>query len=49
MCFGELAVILCSFVFAGVHVTVLGLLWDNISSAPQVSGFPLQFMRLRLQ
>ena len=29
VCFGELAVILCSFVFAVVHVTVLGLLWDN--------------------
>ena len=29
MRFGELAVILCSFVFAGVHVTVLGLLRDN--------------------
>ena len=29
VCFGKLAVILCSFVFAMVHVTVLGLLWDN--------------------
>ena len=29
VCFGKLAVILCSFVFAVVHVTVLGLLWDN--------------------
>ena len=29
VCFGELAVILCSFVFAVVLVTVLGLLWDN--------------------
>ena len=29
VCFVKLAVILCSFVFAVVHVTVLGLLWDN--------------------
>ena len=29
VCFGELAVILCSFVFAVVNVTVLGLLRDN--------------------
>ena len=28
VCFGELAV-LCSFVFAGVRVTLLGLLRDN--------------------
>ena len=27
--FGKLAVILCSFVFAAVHVTVLGLLRNN--------------------
>ena len=28
-CFGELAVILCSSIFARFWVTVLGLLWDN--------------------
>ena len=28
-CFGELAVILCSSIFARVWVTVLGLLWGN--------------------
>ena len=28
-CFGELAVILRSFVFTGVHVSVLGLLQGN--------------------
>ena len=47
VCFGELAV-LCSLVFARVRVTVLGFFLHAISSAPWISGFPLQFMLLHL-
>ena len=32
-CFGELAVILCSGIFARVWVSVLGLLWGNSGCA----------------
>ena len=35
---GELAVILCSSIFARVWVTVLGLLWGN-SRCPMGQGF----------
>ena len=37
-CFGELAVILCSSIFARVWVTVLGLLWGN-SQCPMGQWF----------
>ena len=38
VCFGKVEVILCSFVFAEVHVTVLGLLRDNFQ-CPQCQWF----------
>ena len=39
-CFGELAVILCSGIFARVWVTVPGLLWGN-SRCPMGQWFPV--------
>ena len=46
-CFGELAVILCSGIFARVWVTVLGLLWGN-SRCPMGQGFTVAIKCARL-
>ena len=46
-CFGELAVILCSGIFARVWVTVLGLLWGN-SRCPMGQWFTVAIKCVRL-
>ena len=46
-CFGELAVILCSGIFARVWVTVLGLLWGN-SRCPMGQWFTVAIKCARL-